>query len=177
MFNTHKPSSAVQSADRFNLRQYLARWFFLRAGGVCYGSAYRNGTMNITMTTLNTWYEVTAGGSTWAAGPINNCTFADPRITAPNAGIYLVNWSLAGLIGTAAQRVMGCILVDGTIVQDMGQAAIEYETANIDLTMASTGLITLAAGQTVSLGIRNITSGGVVYTFFRGSITIVQTSE
>jgi len=148
-----------------------------------YGSMYSITDMAITMTTQNVWYEIDAAAA-WVTGKLNNCTFTDPYITVTNAGTYLITWNIGGRIGTANQVVRCGIMIDRTVtdnpthglpgVQGEGRGVFEFLNAARRLNTGGSAILTLAAGRTVSLAVRNLTSAAKVLTVGVGNLKVVR---
>lgn len=151
--------------------------FYKAGGGIPFGSMYTNNVpIATTLTTQNTWYELTDGANPWTQGVLHMCTFSTPRITVVNAGHYRVCWAISSDFSAspgAAQQIEYGIMVGGSI-QSPGQAHRTLANSTDTGNCAGMAILDLAASAALSLGARNVTSSGKILHTEHGNLTVEQ---
>lgn len=120
--------------------------------GLPYGNMYMyEGSTTITISSANTWYEITTG---MTGGEENLMTFQNNHeIYTSKAGRYLANWSLS-ITNGANTEIMGGIFVNGTAVnKSAGHGTVV--SANKFINVSGNTILNLSAGDVVSLGVQN----------------------
>ena len=151
--------------------------------GLGYGAMYTNADIAVALTNQNEWYEIDAVQA-WTTGKLNGCTFTDPKITVTNAGVYLIQYSTGASMDANTQEIEFGIMIDSTKTDSVahGTAGIQAEGRNHrkfsnvnDVgAMSGTGIVQLAAGKTISLAARNVTSASDTITVAHSNLTIVR---
>lgn len=119
-----------------------------------YGSMYAYEiSETITVSLANTWYEVTAGVT--SGGYLKRMTFANAHeLVVELAGIYQVNWSMALTTTTANDEVMGTFGINNTAT-NAGASHGTVKTGGAFVTVAGTGIVSLAANDAISMFVDN----------------------
>jgi len=92
------------------------------------------------------------------AGELNGFTYAGSKLTATNAGTYLVSWAYSGIADSGTPTVISGISIDGATPAAGHKSARKYSNTSDVGAVAGSNIITLTAGQTLEL--RHYTSGG-----------------
>lgn len=150
-------------------------WWVGTGTGVPYAVQYLTNpaSFDVTLTNQNQYYELD-GTTPWSVGPLNLCTTTDPYITVTLAGTYKIDWTLSFTVNANNQSIEFGIMLDQTTVQTLGTAHVDDAATGQLQEAAGTALITLTAGQKVSLATQNITSAGKIISINHGNLTIVQ---
>ena len=121
-----------------------------------YGSFYGdNISQTITVSATDIYYELTAG---LTGGAENGCTFQNAHeIIIVIAGNYLVNYSMSVTVNSANQTVESEVMINGTH-QDNTSNHGHANTANDQISLGGTGILTLAVDDVVSLSASNHSS-------------------
>lgn len=116
------------------------------------GEMYIASTQTQSIASSATWYEV----GTFTAGDLDGITFASDRLTAPEAGEYLVTWSVSTSSASANKTFSVGIGVNGS--DPTTKAIIQRRFSSSDVgAMSGQALISLTAGQYVNLMVRGDT--------------------
>ncbi len=140
-----------------------------------FGSMYTNSTIAVTLTDVNTWYEVD-GANPWTVGLLNLATFTDPGITVLVAGKYEIMWDVSTDFSTtpgSKQEMEGGIMIDG-VIQQAGMAHRTLANSTDTGNFTGMAIMTLAANQVVSLALRNVTSSGKIIHVEHGNLLLKQ---
>ena len=121
-----------------------------------YGSMYGdNISQVITVSATNTYYELTAGVS---GGSTNGCTFQNSHeLLITKAGKYLVNYSMSVKVGATNQTVESEVMINGGGQNNTSNHS-HASTANSQMSLAGSGVLTLAVNDVVSLSVSNNTA-------------------
>ncbi len=148
---------------------------FKGSGGMVFGHMYTNATIATTLTTQNIWYALD-GDTAWTTGQVHNCTFTDPAITVLEPGMYEISWSLSTDFSAtpgSKQNIEYGIMIGGAI-QNEGRALRTLANSTDTGNACGMAILDLADNAVVSLGARNLTSGGKVLHVEEGNMTVKQ---
>lgn len=138
-----------------------------------YGAMYTNGTIAVTLTNKEDWYELN-GATAWTVGLLNNVNFTDPALTVLEPGIYEVDWSLSTDFSASPgqkQEIEYGIMIGGSI-QDEGRAHRTLANSTDTGNASSAAIFNLADNAVISLAALNETSTGKILHVEHGSMKV-----
>jgi len=138
-----------------------------------YAEIYESGAGSvITVTTAGTWYQWTttnAGDEAGAPLADASATSDDITIGASGAGTYLVT-AQASLSGAASALVEGIVTINGTPDNSL-RCAHKLDASGNTASVSISGLVTLAAADTVDLRFTSSTNGDTV-TVYHANLSV-----
>ncbi len=145
--------------------------------GLFYGNMDQSaGAFNVTLTTINVWVELDAATTNIVAGPLNNMTFdGDHFLKANTTGAYTVVYSLIPAIDSVAggdQHIEFQVFKNGAVT-GKGETHVTFKNILRELPVASDTLLSLTAGDEISVGARNTSSSGKVISVDHLEMTMV----
>jgi hypothetical protein len=142
-------------------------------GALCYASVYGNEIAWSQSASQNTWYEISDTDMT--DGQLGNGATHDGsgKITVPNAGLYKIAYSVTFELAGANKHAEAAISISGT-EQAPGQTHIETAAANLEHSFSSVAILSLSAGATVEVSIRQTDSGSTTITVDDVNLSVLQ---
>lgn len=138
-----------------------------------YGSCYGNEiAWTQAVATTATWYLVSDTDMT--DGELNNVTHdGSGKLTVSIAGRYLVNYGVDVSVDAANTHVVSGIAVNGTAV-NAGQQHFHNMANNVESTLSSTAILSLAANDTVEVAVKHEAGGNQALSVDHLNLSIVQ---
>lgn len=121
-----------------------------------YGSMYNYDTSTtVTISGATTPTRIQAG---FTAGQTRNTTFQNNReLVVNHAGIYLITWQISfSVVSGAGKEIEGFVMVDN-VMNNEATAHRFIGTSTDTGSMSGTCILSLTAGQVISLGVLNET--------------------
>ena len=142
-------------------------------GALCYASVYGNEIAWSQSAAQNTWYEISDTDMT--DGQLGNGATHDGsgKITVPNAGLYKIAYSITFELGGANKHIEAAISISGT-EQAPGQTHLETSAANLEHSFSSVAILSLSAGATVEVSIRQTDTGSTTITVDDVNLSVLQ---
>jgi hypothetical protein len=142
-------------------------------GALCYASVHGEEIAWSQSAAQNTWYEVS--DTDMADGQLGNGATHDGsgKITVPNAGMYQIAYSITFEVGAANKHVESAISISGT-EQTPGQSHLETLAAGIEHIFSSVAILSLSAGATIEVSMRQNDTGSATITVDDVNISVVQ---
>lgn len=136
-----------------------------------YGSIYmEDGAQAVPLTAAGNYYRINGGMTTGACAGV---TFQNARELAVTiAGKYLVNWSISCSHSVSDATIAGVVLIGSTAAQNT-ESATRAKENGVLYTIGGTGILTLAVGSVVSLGLENETGNGTTATVTHANMTLL----
>lgn len=141
--------------------------------GLPYGSCWGNEIA---------WTQAVAATATWylvsdtdmSDGELNNVTHdGSGKLTVTIAGRYLVNYGVDVGVDAANTHVVSGIAVNGTTV-NAGQQHFHNMAINVESTLSSTAILSLAANDTVEVAVKHEAAGNQALSVDHLNISVVQ---
>ena len=148
--------------------------------GLPYGEVQQEdeATFNVTMTTVNVWFEIDAATTNISAPELNLVTFPDDHyLLCQKAGRYLITYSFTAEINSVAggdQHVESGIMVNDAIQTDKGIGHEQYAATNKQRNLQGHTIINIPTNGQISLAVKNTTSSGKILTIDHLNITVTQ---
>ena len=143
--------------------------YWVGAGtGLLYGNMDQDGgTFDVTLTDINTLYELDAATTHISAGPLNDVTFdGDHFLKVHTAGVYFITYSLIAQVSAltgGSEHIEFEILKNGGAV-GKGETHIDFKNTVRELPAGSNTLIALAVNDEISIGATAVDSSGKTIT-------------
>lgn len=165
-------------SDNYTAFSATGDTFWVGAGaGLVYGNMDQDGgTFDVTLTDINTLYELDAATTHISAGPLNDVTFpGDHYLEVKTAGVYFITYSLIaaidGLTG-GSEHIEFEILKNGSAMSK-GETHIDFKNTVREFPAGSNTLIALAVDDEVSIGATAVDSSGKTITMDHLEMSIV----
>ena len=152
--------------------------FWVGSGaGLFYGNMDQaTGAFNVTLTTINVWVELDAATTNIVAGPLNNVTFDGDHFLKVNTdGVYTVVYSLIPAVNSVSggDQHIEFQVFKNSAVTGKGETHVTFKNILRELPVASDTLLSLTAGDEISIGARNTSSSGKIISVDHLEMTMV----
>ncbi len=150
---------------------------FTGTAGLLYGNMDQDGgTFAVSLANKDQLYELDAAVTHITAGPLNGVTFPDDHLLKVSiAGDWFVVYSLVAQIDaltSGSEHVEFEILKNGTAMSK-GETHVDFKNTVREFPLGSTTIITLAAGDEVSIGVVAVDSSGKTITIDHLEVSMV----
>ncbi len=152
-------------------------FFETASSGLFYGNMDQSaGAFNVTLTTINVWVELDAATTNIVAGPLNDITFdGDHFLKVNTTGVYTIVYSLIPAVDSVAggdQHIEFQVFKNGAVT-GKGETHVTFKNILRELPVASDTLLSLTAGDEISIGARNTSSSGKIISVDHLEMTMV----
>lgn len=103
-------------------------------------------------------------------------TFSNSTLIAKESGKYIVNWDMSVATVAGNEEIEGELMVNNTATDTGGSSHTQIQNVNIPRPIGSTGILTLNAGDIVSMSLKNRTGNGDI-TVNHGNLTLFRISN
>ncbi|KKM04954.1 hypothetical protein LCGC14_1759100, partial [marine sediment metagenome] len=152
-------------------------FFETASSGLFYGNMDQSaGAFNVTLTTINVWVELDAATTNIVAGPLNDITFdGDHFLKVNTTGVYTIVYSLIPAVDSVAggDQHIEFQVFKNDAVTGKGETHVTFKNILRELPVASDTLLSLTAGDEISIGARNTSSSGKIISVDHLEMTMV----